>query len=394
MSDLNPFIRVHSDLSKISASAWNALIAESNPFGEYDFLRNLELSGSVGKNTGWDPQYFTYEKEGKLLGAIAFYLKNNSYGEFVFDFEWARLYAHEGAAYYPKGVVAIPYTPANGERIFLHPEAGEEVRESLIVALLVFAEERQLSSVHFLFLKKDECKILKKQGFLKRTHYQFHWENKGYQSFHDYLKALQHKHKNQILRERRRVEALGFKIEILQGDNIKPEHLEAIWHLSARTFIQKSGDVPYLTESFFQKIAENFRQNTVLVMAHNGQEWVAGSINFKKGKHLYGRYWGSLGNYPFLHFECCFYRLIEFAIENKIELFEAGAQGEQKFFRGFATRPTYSMHWIRDPGFAGMIAHFLKEESKFVERLIENYNTASPLKYLRGNQNKFPSQLY
>lgn len=376
-------VTLHEDLSKIAAQEWNALVSAGNPFLEYEFLRNLELSGSLGKETGWEAHYFTAKKSGELAAALVLYLKENSYGEFIFDFEWARIHHQYGRPYYPKGIVAIPFTPVTGERFLLRKGEGDAAKEAILQALLTWADERGLSSLHFLFLKEEECAFLEARGFSKRTHYQFHWKNNGYQCFEDYLADLQHKRKNQILRERRRVAALGLKIHILQGDEIQEEHLEAMWHLSARVFIQKSGDYPYLTESFFKNIYQNFRQHTVMVMVQEGDAWVAGSINFTKGKNLYGRYWGVAGDYPFLHFECCFYRLIEYAIENKIELFEAGAQGEQKFFRGFETCATYSMHWIREPVLKQAIEAFLKEEANQVQRLIADYNAISPLKRLR-----------
>ncbi len=377
------YVTLHDDLSKIFAQEWNALVSADNPFWEYEFLRNLELSGSLGKESGWEAHYFTARKAGELVAALVLYVKENSYGEFIFDFEWARIHHQYGRHYYPKGIVAIPFTPVTGERFLVREGEGEAAREAILQALFSWSDERGLSSLHFLFLKEEECAFLESRGFSKRTHYQFHWKNNHYQSFEDYLEDLQHKRKNQILRERRRVAALGLKIHLLQGDQIQKEHLEAMWHLSARVFIQKSGDFPYLTESFFQNIYQNFRHRTVMVMVHDGESWVAGSINFTKGKNLYGRYWGVAGDYPFLHFECCFYRLIEYAIENKIELFEAGAQGEQKFFRGFGTCSTYSMHWIRDPVLRQAIDAFLKEESKQVQRLISDYNAISPLKRLR-----------
>lgn len=381
-------IAFHEDLSTIAAQEWNALVSAGNPFLEYDFLRNLEKSGSVGKGAGWEPVYITVRKNETLQAALALYIKMDSYGEFIFDFEWARAHHQYGIHYYPKGIVAVPFTPVTGERLVLRSPLDEEARELLLEALLTYAEKKGLSSLHFLFLKPEECDFLQRKGFSQRLHYQFHWKNNDYHCFEDYLGDLQHKRKNQILRERRRVEALGLKIHVLQGDQIQREHLEAMWQLSARTFLHKSGDFPYLTESFFQSLYENFRHRTLLVLAQENEAWVAGSINFLKDKNLYGRYWGAAADYPFLHFECCFYRLIEYAIEHGIELFEAGAQGEQKFFRGFGACPTYSMHWIRDPVLKEAINAFLKEESKQIQRVMGEYNALSPLKRLREKANE------
>jgi len=382
MSEYGHEIRIHEDLSDIEAAEWNAMVSAGNPFLEYEFLRNLEVSGSLGPRTGWIPHYIVLRRGSALRAALPLYEKRDSYGEFVFDFEWARLHQQHGLAYYPKGVVAVPFTPATGERFLLAP--GEEaLRGRLLEAAQAFAEERKWSSLHFLFLREEECEFLEARGFWRRTQFQFHWKNHGYQSFDDYLAALQHKRKNQILRERRRVEALGLEILVLKGDQIQSEHLEAMWRMSARTFMHKSGDLPYLTEAFFRHIYESMRPRCVMVMAREGGQWVAGSINFEKGKNLYGRYWGALRDYPFLHFECCFYRLIDYSIQNGIELFEAGAQGEQKFFRGFETCPTYSMHWVREPALHQTIGRFLAEESRFARKLIEDYNAISPLKRLR-----------
>ncbi|MFO1519555.1 MAG: GNAT family N-acetyltransferase [bacterium] len=378
-------IQFHQNLSALDPKEWNALVDPAQPFFEYEFLRALEESGCVGFKTAWHPRYLTLTQDGCLAGAIPFYVKYDSYGEFIFDWQWAGAYARSGIPYYPKGVVAVPFTPANGQRILVHPDASfEACAEEMVEALILQAQAEDLSSIHFLYLKKEEHDFLLKKGFLSRLSYQYHWENRGYGAFEDFLGDLHHKRRNQIHKERKKVAEEGVEILKLEGEAIEPEHLEVMWRFSANTFGQKSGERPYLNPEFFGEIYRTLRHRTLLVLARKEGEWVAGSLNFKKGDHLFGRYWGESRHIPYLHFECCFYQLIDYAIENKIQKVEAGAQGEQKFLRGFATRPTYSCHWIAHPVFKEAIGRFLEDEKAVVEKVIEDYHRISPLKYLRS----------
>lgn len=282
--------------------------------------------------------------------------------------------------------MAVPFTPATGSRLLLHPqvENQKQISVQLIQTLLDQAQKYQLSSLHVLFLLDQERKLWEAHGFKPRLSYQFHWLNKNYQSFDDYLQDLHRKRRQQVRKERRDLAALNLEIQTLTGDEIQPQHMEAIKSFYQNT-MQEKGSIPYLKPAFFDQLQQTFRHRLLLVLAKKDGEYVGGTFNLFKNEFLYGRYWGCTEFIPNLHFECCFYRLIEFAIENKIQKVEAGAQGEQKFLRGFGTVPTYSMHWIHDERMRGMINEFLEKEWEYVEETIDGYNQVSPLRYLRKN---------
>lgn len=386
-STKNLKIEFHQDLQNILPERWNSLVGDSSPFLEYEFLDALQKTGCTGPQTAWQPHYLILTDSGKLIGAIPFHIKSDSHGEFIFDWEWARAYHQYGVSYYPKLVVAAPFTPATGERILVHPQAPfEEAATAMVRALLEWAQSQKqnFSSLHFLFLPQKEQQFLERFGFLSRLSYQFHWTNRDYQTFDDFLNALHRKRRSQARKEREKVKELGLEIELIEGDQIQEEHLEMVWEFYRSTH-QKRWGIPYLNREFFLEMGKVFRHRLVLVLARQGKEWIAGTFNLKKGKHLYGRYWGSLKEYPNLHFECCYYRLIEYAIAHRLELFEAGAQGEHKFFRGFAPHPTYSSHWIAHPQFRQAIGEYVQEEKKEVLRIIGEYNQVSPLTHLRNS---------
>ncbi|MBL7685554.1 MAG: GNAT family N-acetyltransferase [Deltaproteobacteria bacterium] len=371
-------VKVYRNLDEIE-TAWNQLTTPNDPFFDSSFLKLLQDSKSIGSEKGWDPYYFTLESSGEMLAAVPVYLKTDSYGEYVFDWEWARAYQQLGLSYYPKAVVAVPFTPVNGSRILLKDPLSNSF-QMLLEALLDWVQSQKLSSLHFLFCTEEEQLQLQTMGFIPRLHYQFHWVNQSYQSFDHYLSDLHHKKRNQIKSERRKVQSLGLKISCFAGSEIHSDHLAALWSFSQNTFLTKSGTDPYLTESFFMQAALHLKDQLFLVMAEDHGKWVAGSLNFVKGDILYGRYWGANKNYPYLHFECCYYQLIEYAIAHHLKKIEAGAQGEQKFLRGFDPAYTYSAHWIADERMRKAIASFCKQESQWIEKTVQAYREISPLK--------------
>lgn len=378
-------ISVYDSISSIDNEKYNAIADPENPFLEYEFLEAMEKSGSVGPRTTWIPRYITLTDRDKIIGAVTAYIKLDSYGEYIFDWEWARAFEGAGLRYYPKLVVAIPFTPATGVRILVHPDYPfNECADALVNGLTKLSTQEKCSSVHFLFLTDTERSFLEKRGFLTRTSHQYHWINRGYKTFEDFLSDIRSGRKKQIRKERRSLEEAGLDVRIVEKDDIRPEHIDAIWEFYADTHSRKWGSA-YLNRKFFDLMLRNFRDRLVLVMAEKDDMWVGGTFNIVKNNRLFGRYWGTVANFRNLHFECCFYRLIDYSINKGVDVFEAGAQGEHKFLRGFAAVPTYSSHLIFHEGAKQAIGDYLTRETEYTEGLIRQYNMQSPLKYLRGN---------
>lgn len=381
---------------------WNALVGDDDPFCDHEFLDALERSGVVGEKTSWIPSHVTAWRGPDLVGAIPFYMRWDSYGEYIFDFEWAAAYARAGLKYYPKGVVAVPFTPVTGSRLLLAPylqpaladntesadqnavSSGREVAGFMLNALVDMATRADLSGLHFLFPRKGEHDFMVKEcGLLSRVTHQYHWENRDYRTFDDYLADLRSKKRKQVLHERAEVVGQGFKIEIVEGEDVRDEHVEAIWRFYLSTAACK-GSQPYLVRETFELLAQTWKHRLVLVLASRGGRYLAGTFNVRGRHTLFGRYWGSEGYFPSLHFECCYWSLIEYAIARGMRTVEAGAQGEHKFLRGFNARPTYSAHWIAHVGGKRAIQDFLGHEREHNEAMIEGYNRASPVKSERS----------
>ncbi len=373
-------------IERVYEAAWRALEPPDFPFFDFEFLRALERSGSIGNASGWSPVYLVCkEDEGRLLGALCFYLKTNSYGEYVFDWDWARAYRQHGLSYYPKLVAAVPFTPATGPKLLVRADlVGEADRAMVTRALLDAAQdlgdELRVSSSHALFLPEQELGEFAGRGFAVRHALQFHWHNRGYGAFSDYLDALISKRRRQVARERRQLKDEGLEIQRLTGQELSPEHAAAMYRFYLGTFDRKWGN-PYLTGAFFSEVFQRMRDRILLVLAHDSAgRPIAGALNFFKGRTLYGRYWGAAEERRNLHFELCYYQAIEFAIERGIALFEAGAQGEHKHARGFLPSPTYSAHEIRHPGFRRAIEQYIAEEKELVARDMAEYDRHDPYK--------------
>jgi hypothetical protein len=364
-------VRVVEDLSTVSAAAWDACAGADNPFVCHAFLQALEESGSATRETGWLPQHVIIEDDTKrILGAVPMYLKSHSYGEYIFDHGWASGYERAGGHYYPKLLAGVPFTPATGPRLLLPPAADPEIRDTLIAAMVEIAKARKVSSLHVNFAPEAEWQLLGEAGFVQRIGRQFHWENDGYKSFDDFLEALNSRKRKQIRRERRDSLEGGIEIETLTGDALKPAHWDVFFRFYMSTSDRKWGSA-YLTREFFTLLHQRMADKVVLIMARKGERWIGGALNLLGSDTLFGRNWGCNGDHPFLHFEVCYYRALDFAIAHGLKRVEAGAQGQHKIQRGYLPSPIYSAHWIRDPGFERAVAEFCIRERRAIENEME-----------------------
>jgi len=387
---------IHESIKEIDREGFNTIQDPHNPFLEYEYIDALESSGCIGPSTNWIPRYIVLYDRQKIIGSIVFFIKLDSYGEYIFDWEWARAYQRAGLRYYPKAVVAIPFTPTTGKRILVHPDYDFENCASIMIdSLMEFCSVENMSSIHCLFLDEQEMDLLTSKGFMPRITHQYHWHNREYSDFVDFLSDLKSSKRKQIRKERRSIEESDLEIKLLKGSEIEKEHIEAMWNFYCETNSRKWGNA-YLNRRFFELIEEHFLHRTVMILAKKGDKYVGGSINFAKNSRLFGRYWGTTDHEQFLHFECCYYKLIEYAINNNVKIFEAGAQGEHKFLRGFAAVPIYSSHFIYEPSAKNAIKNYLEKERNYMKNLIISYNSQSPLKYLNkiSSYNKYPGIKY
>ena len=371
-------------IEQVEAAAWRALEPPDFPFFDYEFLRALERSGSVGPGTGWSPTYLVCEEDEQLLGALPLYVKTDSYGEYIFDWEWANAYREHGLSYYPKLVSAVPFTPATGPKLLLNPGFGSrraEIVRALLDAAGEMVGEYRASSLHALFVPENELEDFTGRGFEVRHSLQFHWHDRGYEAFSDYLGALESKRRRQISRERRQLAEENLEIKHLTGDSLSPELAATMYRFYVGTLDRKWG-MPYLTEPFFEEVFRTMRDRILLVLAHDERTGrpIAGALNFFKDRTLFGRYWGASETRRNLHFELCYYQAIEFAIERRLNLFEAGAQGEHKLARGFLPTLTYSAHHIQHPAFRRAIGQYIEQEKDYLARTVEMYSSHDPYK--------------
>jgi uncharacterized protein len=362
----------------VGEEAWRVLEPPDFPFFDFEFLLALERSRSVGRRTGWSPVYLVCEEQGRVLGAMPLYLKTDSYGEYVFDWAWANAYHEHGLSYYPKLVSAVPFTPAPGPKLLVRPDADRAaVTSALLDAARELGDEHRVSSSHALFLPEDDLDDFEARGFSVRHSLQFHWRNRGYGGFTDYLDAMTSKRRRQVARERRQLE--GVEVEYLTGEALIPEHAAMMYGYYVDTYDRKWGS-PYLTSAFFDEVFRTMRDRVMLAVAReeSTRRPVAGALFFFKGTALFGRYWGATKSVRNLHFELCYYQGIEFAIERGLSLFEAGAQGEHKLARGFLPVVTYSAHEIRHPAFRRAIEHYIAEERAMISYELAEYMDHDP----------------
>ena len=350
-----------------------------DPFTTHRFLSALEASGSVGAGTGWTPRHMVARLGGRTVAVAPLYVKSNSQGEYIFDHAWADAWERAGGRYYPKLQVAVPFTPVTGRRLLTLPGLEQAGRAALTEALVRVADDNRLSSLHITFCTEAEAEAGEAMGLLRRTTQQFHWLNRGYGSFDDFLGDLASRKRKTIRKERERAQAFGGTIRALTGDEIRPEHWDAFWTFYQDTGSRKWGR-PYLSRAFFEIAHETLRDDILLVLAEREGVPVAGALNLIGRSTLYGRYWGCTEDHPCLHFECCYYQAIDWAIAHGLARVEAGAQGEHKLARGYLPNETHSLHWIRDAGFREAVARYLEAERAAMDEEIEVLTAYGPFR--------------
>jgi uncharacterized protein len=380
-------IALHDRVSDIGRPDWDACACPEtadggraiDPFTRFDFLHALEASGSVGPGTGWAPHHLTARRDGAVVAVAPMYLKHHSQGEYVFDHAWAQGWERAGGRYYPKLQIAVPFTPATGRRFLTRPGMEAEGQAALAGAAAGLVAEHGLSSLHVTFCTGAEAAAGRAAGLLYRAGTQYHWENRGYRDFDDFLSELSSRKRKAIRKERDRAQSFGGTIRCLTGDAIRPAHWDAFWRFYQDTGARKWGR-PYLTRGFFDRLHEAMREDVLLVVAERGGVPVAGALNLIGRDALYGRYWGCTRDHPCLHFELCYYQAMAFAIERGLHWVEAGAQGEHKLARGYLPVTTHSLHWIADPRFRAAVSDYLEAERRAVDREIEVLTALGPFR--------------
>jgi predicted N-acyltransferase len=372
-------LTLHKSLGQIPQADWDACAGPDNPFVSYAFLSAVEDSGSATPRTGWMPQHAVLRDEAGAVVAVApMYAKSHSYGEYVFDHGWARAYEQAGGNYYPKLQVAVPFSPVPGPRLLVRPNTGVPPG-ALADALAQTVKQVDVSSVHVTFCSHDDWETLGEAGWLQRIGVQYHFANDGFSTFDDFLAALSSRKRKSIRRERRDANACGLEYLALRGPEITKKDWKAFYEFYTSTVDRKWGSA-YLTEKFFPLLGERLGDRVVLMLARKDGVPVAGALNLAGSDALYGRNWGCKGDYPFLHFELCYYRAIDFAIAHGLARVEAGAQGEHKIQRGYLPVPTFSAHWIAHTGLRRAVSEFLDRERPAMLNEIEALATASPFR--------------
>jgi predicted N-acyltransferase len=383
-------LRVLDDLSGIDAADWNRL-AGGHPMLSHEFFQALHGTGCASADSGWLPQFLTLWEDNaparagatarpELRAAMPLYLKSHSYGEYVFDWAWADAYHRHGLDYYPKLLAAIPFSPVSGPRLLSATDAG---RAALLRAALGLA--RNASSLHVLFAQPHEAALMQAAGMMLRSSVQFHWSNPGYGSFDEFLSQMSQNKRKKIRQERRKVREAGVSFRLLRGDEIK----ESDWVFFARCYAstyRAHRSTPYLSLEFFQRLGQTMPQHVLLIVAERAGKPIASALNLYSRQALYGRYWGALQYLPCLHFETCYYQALEFCIEEKIGVFEGGAQGEHKLARGFLPVKTLSAHWLAHAEFSDAVERFLEREHQGIARYVDELNERSPFRNMSPEQ--------
>lgn len=374
-------IRIHDDPHQLDRTAWNGLLQNSDnpsPFMQLEYLQALHSSGSAIESTGWDPRFITVWSDEALVAACPLYVKDHSYGEYVFDWAWANAYQSHGLRYYPKGVVAVPFTPVPGSRLLARDDAA---RSALVQALLAVAKEWQLSSLHLLFADSADMDAAQSHGWMSRQTVQFHWENQTYPSFEAFLGSLRQEKRKKIRQERKKVSEAGVEFQALEGANIS----EADWDFFYRCYQQtyyEHGNAPYLTPAFFKSMRQTMARNWLMFVGwREGQRVASSLIAIDPDQRVaYGRYWGSVEAISCMHFEACYYQPIQWCIDHEYQRFEGGAQGEHKMARALLPVMTRSAHWLAHPSFADAVDRYLERETQGIDHYIEELEGRSPLK--------------
>jgi predicted N-acyltransferase len=367
---------VASSIANVRADEWNALTG-GNPFLRHEFLNALHETGCASVKTGWAPQYLLLRERGSLAAAMPLYLKGHSYGEYVFDWGWADAYRRHGLDYYPKLLCAVPFTPVMGRRLLT---ATPEHRKRLAAGALQLAQELDVSSLHCLFPTPEDAEVFAGGGMMMRQGVQFHWTNAGFADFDDFLRTMNHDKRKKIKQERRKVRDAGITFEWHEGSDISDADWSFFYRCYARTY-REHHSTPYLNLEFFRSIGRTMPENLVLVIAYRAGKPIAASFDVHDGTRLYGRYWGAVEHHPVLHFETCYYQVIEYCIARGIQFFEGGAQGEHtKLARGLLPVETRSAHWIARREFAVAIEDFLARETRGMAHHMDELSERQPFK--------------
>ncbi|MDB5732627.1 MAG: family N-acetyltransferase [Variovorax sp.] len=398
MNGLNDYvIRTHASPAEIPAERWNALLAlqgEPSPFMRHEYLDALHASGSATPATGWTPRFLTLWRGRELEGACPLYLKEHSYGEYVFDWAWANAYQQHGLAYYPKAVVAVPFTPVPGARLLA---CDASARAALVRGLVAFCRKQALSSAHLLFGAEDDIAACAEAGLMLRHTVQFHWNNTrpGYADFEAFLASLSHDKRKKIRQERRKVADAGVSFRWSRGSDITAADWDFFYRCYARTY-REHGNAPYLTRDFFQRVAETLPEAWLLFVAERGGRPVATSLialavdgTGAKGAFdvptepgvAYGRYWGAIERVDCLHFEACYYQPLAWCIAHGVQRFEGGAQGEHKMARALMPVRATSAHWLAHPSFADAVERFLEREDEGIDSYLEHLEARTPFRH-------------
>jgi hypothetical protein len=383
--------RVVESIQEVNPQAWDALVLvlpDPSPFLQYAYLSAMQTSGSACQATGWTPQFLLLENAGELIAACPLYLKDHSYGEYVFDWAWANAYQQHGLAYYPKALVAVPFTPVPGARLLAKNPVA---RTALIQELLSWCKDHQLSSLHLLFLSPTDAKACEEAGLMLRDTVQFHWENSlsPYSDFDSFLTTLTQEKRKKIRQERRKVADAGVQFRWCQGADINSADWDFFYRCYERTYLEH-GNAPYLSRDFFEQMQSNMAGNWLLFIAERNQQPIACSLIAVSGgdqkggqghpKVAYGRYWGALERVDCLHFEACYYQPLQWCISQGYQRFEGGAQGEHKMARALLPVKTQSAHWLAHPAFSDAVARFLEREQEGVGNYLEDLAQRTPFK--------------
>jgi predicted N-acyltransferase len=367
-------------MRQVDCAAWNRLAGVAYPFLRHEFLLALEQSGSISEQTGWVPAHLLVIENDALIAFMPLYLKQHSWGEYVFDHQWAQAYQQHGVEYYPKWLSAIPFTPCQGARIVVQEGIDlPDVTQALLAFIQQISEKSGISSWHCLFPGLQQAELLGSMGLSIREGVQFHWFNRGYQDFNDFLQTLNASKRKMLKRERRRVGEQGVSLLRIVGPEVSDQQWQEFYRFYAMTYLKK-GSKPYLNPAFFQQIAATMGDQLLLVLAFKDDNAVAAALSFVGEDTLYGRYWGCHEEYHSLHFEACYYQGLDYCIERGLKRFDSGAQGEHKISRGFEPVTTYSAHWIKDVKFAKAIEYFLAREQKTMQSYKQDAASYLPFK--------------
>ncbi len=373
-------IRFIATIDDCSPQQWDSIAGSDYPFLQHRFLAALEHSASVGGNSGWLPHHALLSLNDELVGVMPLYIKLHSYGEYVFDWSWADAYQRQGLRYYPKLLSAIPFTPSSGPRLALSPRAPTDSYRIVCAAIDAELERLGASSWHVLFGDASTVKQLESCGLLPRLGVQYHWHNREYPDFEAFLARFSSRKRKSLRKERRRVREQGITLHRFRGDEITPELWQHFYLFYQLTYAKRSGHGGYLKQQFFDEIGRTMRDGILLVMARQDRQWIAGALNFVSNDTLFGRYWGCSKESEFLHFEACYYQGIEYCIENGLQRFDPGAQGEHKIQRGFTPVATWSHHLLKHEGFGTAIANFLAAETAQVRDYTDRARRLLPYK--------------